>query len=156
MAAVPGLIVPTEVATLIVPSATVAEIIPNPPNVMPLPAVEPWVCGYFRWRNYPVTLVSFERLAGDREIPRFQRVCVLYPLPGRAPHDYFAVGMTGDPRGLEIPDSAGAASVPARMSPGLAAGAIEVGGRTLVIPDFDALNAAFYPNRPDGGAQHSR
>lgn len=146
MAAVHSLIVPTEVATLVVPSATVAEIIPHPPDLKPLPAVEPWVRGYFRWRNRPVTLVSFERLAADREPSGFQRVCVFYPLPGRAPYDYFALGMTGDPRGMEITDSAAVGSLPPQISQTLAAGVLDVDGRILVIPDFIALREAFYPD----------
>lgn len=147
MAGVQAVIVPTGIAALVVPSATVAEIVSNPPDVKPLPAVEPWVTGYFRWRNYPVTLVSFERLAAGWETVRFHRVCVFYPLPGREPFDYFALGMSGEPRSLEIPDSAGAVSIPAPAASRFAAGAVTLDDRTLVIPDFEAMKAAFYPDR---------
>lgn len=144
---IPAVIVPTGVAALVVPSASVAEVVVVPPDLKPLPAVESWVLGYFRWRNYPVTLVSFERLAANQEVAQYNRVCVFYPLPGREPFDYFAVGMCGEPRSLEIPDSAGAVSVPSGVPNRFVAGAVAVGDRTLVIPDFDALKAAFYPDR---------
>lgn len=147
MATVPGLILPTTVATLVVPAATVAEILLHPPELHPLPGVEPWVLGYFRWRNCPVTLVSFDRLAADREISQFSRVCVLYPLPGRESFDYFALAMKGDPRSVEVPDSAAAESLPADVSPRFAAGAVKINDRILVIPDFDAFETAFYPRR---------
>lgn len=145
MAAVIGLTLPTAAGTLVVPAAAVAEIIMHPPRIEPLPGVEPWVEGYFRWRNCPVTLVSFERLAADRETPDFSRVCVLYPLPGRESFDYFALVMNGEPRSVEIPESVTAASLPAEISR-FAAGAVTINDRTLVIPDFDAFKAAFYPD----------
>jgi chemotaxis signal transduction protein len=147
MAGVQSLMIPTGVATLVVPSATVAEVIAGSPGLKPLPGVEPWVLGYFRWRNYPVTLVSFERLAAGRDISSFYRLCVFFPLPGREAFDYFALGLTGEPRGLEITDSAGPGALPAGLSQRFAAGAITMDDRTLVIPDFDALKAAFYPDR---------
>ena len=147
MAALPGLMIPTDVATLVVPSATVAEIVSGSPPIKPLPAVESWVQGYFRWRNYPVTLVSFEGLATGREKSKFRRLCVFYPLPGRQAHEYFALGTSGEPRTLEIDDSAGPVPLPEGVSPGFAAGAVTVGGRTLVIPDFEAWKAAFYGER---------
>lgn len=146
MASIPGLLVPTEVATLIVPAATVAEVVAKPADLKPLPASEPWVVGYFRWRNYPVTLVSFERIAADREIPNFSRVCVFHPLPGRQSFDYFALTMKGEPRSLEITDSAGPGSLPAHVAEQFVAGTVAADDRSLVIPDFGALKAAFYPD----------
>lgn len=145
MAAVPGLLIPTEAAELIVPAATVAEIILTPPEVKALPASPPWVLGYIRWRNSPVTLISFERLASDRDISGFSRMCVFYPLPGREAHDYFAMVMSGEPRSLEITDAAAAGTLPPQVSRHYAAGAVTMGDRTLVIPDFEALKEAFYP-----------
>lgn len=146
MASISGLMVPTGTATLIVPSVTVAEVLPEPADLKPLPAVQPWVRGYFRWRNRPVTLVSFERLAADREIAGYSRVCVFHPLPGRQAFDYFALSIKGEPRSLEVTDSAGAGSVPAQVSEEFVSGVVTVDDRTLVIPDFDALRAAFYPD----------
>lgn len=145
MAAIPGLIIPTEAAALIVPAATVAEIILNPPEVKALPASPHWVLGYIRWRNYPVTLVSFERLASDRDTSGFSRMCVFYPLPGREAHDYFAMIMSGEPRSLEITDAAAAGTLPPQVSRHYSAGAVTLEDRTLVIPDFAALKTAFYP-----------
>lgn len=140
--------VPTEVATLLVPSVTVAEVVRRPADLKPLPAVEPWVAGYFRWRNYPVTLVSFERIAAGREIPDFSRACVFHPLPGRQPFDYFALTMKGEPRSLEITDSAGAGSLPEHLSEHFVSSTVQVDDRVLVVPDFGALKAAFYPDGP--------
>lgn len=145
MASIPGLIVPTESATLVVPAATVAEVVAKPADLKPLPAAAPWVAGYFRWRNCPVTLVSFDRIAAGRESPDFSRVCVFHPLPGRPSFDYFAIIMKGEPRSVEISDAAGVGSPPAILSERFVSGAVQVDGRTLIIPDFGALKAAFYP-----------
>jgi len=138
--------VPTDIATLIVPAATVAEVVSRPRDLKPLPAVEPWVVGYFHWRNYPVTLVSFERIASDRDVPEYSRVCVFHPLPGRQSFDYFALTMNGEPRSLEITDSADAGAVPAQVAARFVAGTVQHVDRTLVIPDFGALQAVFYPD----------
>jgi chemosensory pili system protein ChpC len=143
MVSVSGLVVPTQVGALVVPTATVAEVVSRP-ALKPLPSTARWVLGYFHWRNYPVTLVSFERLAADRKISEFSRVCVFYPLPGREPFDYFAFAISGEPRSLEISDSSEAGSLPAQVSPQFAAGALRIGDSTYVIPDFDRLKAAFY------------
>lgn len=146
MASVPALAVPTAAATLVVPAATVAEVVARPADLRPLPGAEPWVLGYFRWRNRPVTLVSFDLIAAGRESPGFSRVCVFHPLPGRQPFDYFALTMKGEPRSIEITDSAGAGVPPAHLSGRFVSGAVQVDDRTLVIPDFGALKSAFYPD----------
>lgn len=145
MASIPGLLVPTEVAALVVPAATVAEVVAKPADLKPLPAVQPWVAGYFRWRKCPVTLVSFDHIAAGREIAEYSRVCIFHPLPGRQPFDYFALIMNGEPRSLEITDSAGAGELPPQLSERFVSGTLQVGDRTLVIPDFDALGSVFYP-----------
>jgi chemotaxis signal transduction protein len=142
---------PTGVARLIVPAATVAEVVTRPASLKPLPASEPWVAGYFRWRNNPVTLISFESIAANLGVPGYTRVCVFHPLPGRQPHDYFALIVNAEPRTMEITDSAVAASPPPQLSRRFVAGAVQIDGQTLVIPDFDALKAAFYPGGGQGG-----
>lgn len=142
MAAVQGLTIPTEAATLVVPAAMTAEIIPRPPEVQPLPGAPPWVLGRFSWRNHSVTLISFDRLAADREASEPSRICVFHPLPGRPSTDYFALAMHGDPRSVEITDSAVAGSRPGALSPRFVAGVLSVNERALVIPDFDALHSA--------------
>ena len=146
MAPIPGLRVPTAVATLVVPAVAVAEVVAKPPDLRPLPAVEPWVEGYFRWRNYPVTLVSFDRMAAGWESPDFSRVCIFHPLPGRHAFDYFALIMEGEPRSMEITESAGAGPLPLHLSEQFAAGTLQAVDQTLVIPDFGAMKAAFYPD----------
>jgi len=145
MAAVPGLMIPARACTLLVPAATVAEIISTPPEVRPLPLSPDWVLGYIRWRNYPVTLVSFDAIASDRETAGFSRVTVFYPLPGRETYDYFALAMNGDPRSLEVTDAAAAGPLPPGVSGHYAAGTVSLENQVLVIPDFEALKAAFYP-----------
>lgn len=146
MASIPGLLVPTEVAALVVPAVTVAEVVARPADLKPLPVVQPWVAGYFRWRKCPVTLVSFDRIAAGRESAEYSRVCIFHPLPGRQPFDYFALIMNGEPRSLEITDSAGAGDLPPQLSERFVSGTLQAGDRTLVIPDFDALKSAFYPD----------
>lgn len=138
--------VPTEAATLLVPAATVAEVVSKPRDLRPLPAAEPWVAGYFRWRNRPVPLVSFERIATGREGPQGTRACVFHPLPGRPAFDYFALIVQGEPRSVEITDSADAGPLPENIAERFVSGTVQLDDRTLVIPDFGALKAAFYPH----------
>ena len=53
--------IPTDRLPLLVPSATIAEII-NVGELSPLPLAPPWVLGVTGWRTKAVVVVSFEAL----------------------------------------------------------------------------------------------
>ena len=141
---VPVLLIPTAVGTVVVPSAAVCEVLPEV-KLEPIPAAREWVLGYCIWRNTPVTVISFERLSADdiASIP-IGRIVVMYPLPGRANHEYFAIAASHDPRSGFVESDTTSQPVPAQVGQRYIASATEINGVVGLIPDFEALKAAFY------------
>lgn len=135
-----------EGASLLVPSATVAEVI-NPQYMSPIPFSQPWLKGVIGWRTLAVPVISYEVLLGGMAPtnPTAGKIVILYPLNGRKEWEFFGVLTNMEPRpqsadgsqpiadNSELPDS-----------PYVAAG-IKVDGRVMIVPDLDALHNAFYP-----------
>ena len=133
-------LVPVGELRLLLPNATVAEVItlPTPEQVENAPA---WLLGRVAWRGWQVPLVSFTRLAGvaegDPELS--QRVAVLKALGGRANMPFIAVVTHGFPRlttlnsELIIPTHDGNA-----LPPGVRSHVL-VRDDTAVIPDLEMI-----------------
>lgn len=132
---------------LLVPSATVAEVVTMSPLIR-IPRVPSWVIGVLGWRGRAVSVISFEALlmnTAPEPAPRTKMV-VFYPLPGRSDTEFFAMVSIREPQPRVIvdadeviPNPAGAVESP------YVASTVKLGDSTLLIPDFDALRAAFYP-----------
>ena len=132
---------------LLVPSATIAEVVSMSP-LTTLPCSPAWVLGVLGWRNQAVSVISFEALLAGSSPERGSRdkVVIFYPLPGRSDTDFFGVVSIREPQphliveGNEIVASqAGAVETP------YVGATVKLGTATLLIPDFEALKAAFYP-----------
>ncbi len=71
---------------------------------------------------------------------------VLYPLSGRGSHEYFAIPTSGEPRATNIGvdvKTGPPGPVPRRYISSV----VELPAGTGLIPDFQALKAAFYSDR---------
>jgi chemosensory pili system protein ChpC len=135
-----------EGTSLLVPSATVAEVI-NPQNMAPIPFSQPWLKGVIGWRTLAVPVVSYEVLLGRMAPanPSAGKIVVLYPLNGRKEWEFFGLLTNTEPRpqpadgtqpiadNSELPDSP------------YVAGGIKVDNRVMIVPDLDALHRVFYP-----------
>jgi chemosensory pili system protein ChpC len=139
--------IPTDKLPLLVPSATIAEVI-NVGELSPLPLAQPWALGVTGWRTKVVIVVSFEALlAGTITTPRPRsKIIVFYPLPGANDGDFFGVLSTREPQPHVIdnntdlvPNAAGA------VESDYIAATVKLREKTLLIPDMDALKAMFYP-----------
>ena len=141
-----ALAIPPRVGLLLVPSATIAEVV-NVSALAPVALAPAWVLGVVGWRTLAVPVVSLEALFGKaptRPGPT-SKVVVFYPLAGRAEWEYFAVLSSAEPRPQPVDASAvtlGASELP--PSP-YVAGGLKIGGQPLWIPNFEALKKAFYP-----------
>lgn len=131
---------------LLVPSATIAEVVTMRP-LAPMPCVPPWVVGVLGWRARAVPVISFEvLLMSAAPAPGARaKIVVFYPLAGRSDSEFFAMVSVREPQprvivdaGEIIPSPAGAVESP------YVASTVRLGDSTLLIPDFDALKAAFY------------
>ncbi len=139
--------IPTARLPLLAPSATVAEVV-NFTEIGPLPMSPDWVVGVFGWRTQAVPVVSFEALLAGAQSPPGPRskVIVFYPLPGRPERDFFGILSNKEPLPRVVDEASGLVLNPAGAveSPFVAA-TVKLGEKTLLIPDFEALKAAFYP-----------
>lgn len=135
--------------SLVVPSASVAEIVAIGQPV-PLPYAPDWVIGVVGWRTLGVPVVSFESLVAGKLVPvsatAHSKVVVFYPLPGRSEWEFFGILTTAEPRPRALSPAvvipADVSDLPA--SPHVASG-LKYDNRLLVVPDFKAVQAVFYP-----------
>lgn len=139
--------IPLAGASLLVPSAAVAEVT-NPAELHPVPGAPPWVLGVIGWRSQPVPVISFEALIGQ-PVPALSedsKIVVFYPLAGPRSGEFYAMLSLAEPRPQPITSKSIEPEDPARLpdTPLIAAG-VRIKGRALYIPDFDALRRAFFP-----------
>ncbi|WP_266180994.1 chemotaxis protein CheW [Dyella humicola] len=135
-------LVPVGNLRLLLPNATVAEVI-TLPAAEPVEGAPPWLLGRIAWRGWRVPLLSFTKLAGVSEGDSEQavRVAVLKALGGHADLPFLAVITQGFPRlttlnaELIIPTHDGAP-----LPPGVRAQVL-VRDDVAVIPDLEGIEA---------------
>jgi chemosensory pili system protein ChpC len=140
-----ALALPTRTGTLLVPSATIAEVV-NVPSLSPIPLSPPWVIGLVGWRSLAVPVVSFEALMGSTPAApnAASKAVVFYPLTARSQWEFFAVLSSAEPRPQAVDGSASAlAASDLPQSPYIAAG-LTFNGQPMWIPNLDELKKVFY------------
>jgi chemosensory pili system protein ChpC len=133
--------------SLLLPSATIAEVV-SAPELSHVPLAQPWLVGAIGWRTLAVPVVSFEALLGGTPSPRAvgSKVVILYPFPGRADWEFVGLLTASEPRPRSIDGGEVVAIDAADLpdSPYVASG-LKHRGTVLAIPDLDAMKAVFYP-----------
>lgn len=140
-----ALAIPTRVGLVLVPSATIAEVV-NVSTLAPVPLAPAWLLGVVGWRTLAVSVVSLEALFGKaptRPGPTSKAV-VFYPPAGRAEWEYFAVLASAEPRPQPVDASAVTLAASELPQSPYVAGGLKIGGQALWIPNFEALKKAFY------------
>lgn len=141
-----ALALPTRTGVLLVPSATIAEVV-NIPTLSPLPLSPPWVIGTVGWRSLAVPVVSFEAIMGGTPaLPvATSKAVVFYPLSGRSQWEFFALLSSTEPRPQSV-DGSAIALTPSELpdSPYIAAG-LKFNDQPMWIPSLDELKRTFYP-----------
>lgn len=135
-------LVPVGNLRLLLPNATVAEVI-TLPTPEPVEGSPHWLLGRIAWRGWRVPLLSFSALAGgdDGDSEQAVRVAVLKALSGHADLPFIAVITQGFPRlttlnaELIIPTHDGAP-----LPPGVRAQVL-VRDDVAVIPDLEGIEA---------------
>jgi chemotaxis signal transduction protein len=141
--------IPLRDLALLVPSATIAEIV-TLTRLTPLPFAPPWAIGVVPWRTLAVPVVSFEALLGRAPAApaASSKIVVFYPLTGRREWEFFGVLTVSEPRPRAL-DGAAAGVEPAAASELPAstyvASGIKLNGHAIAIPDLEAMRKAFYP-----------
>ena len=135
-----GVMVPVTDGRVLLPNATVAEVISytRPEEIANAPA---WLLGRLSWRGWRLPLFSFPMLIGrlDDESRRNARVAVLKALGGNSAMPFIALLAQGFPRLTTITqDSLIPTSDEAQRAPGIRAGVLVRDDRAI-IPDLDAI-----------------
>jgi len=136
------ILVPVGNMRLLLPNATVAEVI-TLPEAEPVADAPSWLLGRIAWRGWRVPLVSFTRLcgAGEGDAELSSRVAVLKALNGHAEMPFMALVTQGFPRlttlnaELIIPTHDGT-----ELPPGIRARVL-VRDDVAVIPDMEGIEA---------------
>src|SRR6185436_471228 len=102
-----ALAIPTRIGPLLVPSATIAEVV-NVSEITPIPLGPAWLLGAMIWRTLVVPLVSVEALFGKAPLApgAMSKAIVFYPLNGRSNWEYFAFLSSAEPRPQPVDASA--------------------------------------------------
>lgn len=137
-----GLMIPVANGRLLLPNATVAEVITYSAPERAAAAPD-WLLGLVGWRGWRVPLVSFPRLAGIGREDNFTqtKIAVLKALGGNPKLPFVALLTQGFPRLVTVtPDSL----VPTDESGKRAVGVhseVLVRDDPAIIPDLDAIEA---------------
>jgi chemosensory pili system protein ChpC len=141
-----ALSIPTAVGTLLVPSATIAEVV-NISTITPIPLAPVWSLGVISWRTLGVPVVSFEAMFGQavKSPTVLSKAVVFYPLAGRAQTEFFAILSSAEPRPQTV--DVGVVTLEASELPHspYVAGGLKIGGSPFWIPDLEGLKKTFYP-----------
>ncbi|MDH5648504.1 MAG: chemotaxis protein CheW [Gammaproteobacteria bacterium] len=137
--------IPTTSVQLLVPSASVAEVV-NVRDFTRVPQMPKWCLGVIAWRSRAVPVISFETLLGDAEpwIGPKSKVLIFFPIPGRQAFEFFGVLSTSEPQPHNIAMTSEMAAKSPRDSQYIASG-LNIRGRVVGIPNMEALKQAFYP-----------
>ncbi|NOZ09780.1 MAG: chemotaxis protein CheW [Gammaproteobacteria bacterium] len=102
--AVQSFLLPTAVVTLLLPGATVAEVI----GIQHLTTTHSRsaLVGTATWRGLTIPIVSFEALSGQvAPAPKARtKIVVLYPGANRPKVDFYGILASADPRSLSVSD----------------------------------------------------
>lgn len=94
-----GVLIQIAGARLLLPNATIAEVLAYAPPE-PVDAAPDWLLGKMRWRGWQLPLIAFARLAGlaEEHAGLGSKVVVLKAVSGNAKAPYFAMLTQGFPR----------------------------------------------------------
>jgi chemosensory pili system protein ChpC len=137
-----GVLIQLAGARLLLPNATIAEVLSYAPPE-PVDASPEWLLGKMRWRGWQLPLVAFAELAGFGKEPAGlgSKVVVLKALGGNAKAPYFAILTQGFPRLVTV-SQAGLLSDPESSELPLGVQArVQLNEDTAFVPDLVAVES---------------
>lgn len=137
-----GVLIQTQGARLLLPNATVAEVLSYaaPDAVDGAPD---WLLGRMRWRGWQLPLVSFPRLAGiaDEQGGLGSKVVVLKSLAGDPRNPYFALLTQGFPRLVTVSRDALVAEADQSELPNAVLARVVLKDDGALVPDLTLVEA---------------
>lgn len=138
-----GVLIQVEGAKLLLPNATIAEVL-SFADPAPIDNAPEWLLGNIRWRGWELPLVAFSRLAGiaHEEGSLGNRVIVLKALGGNPRMPFFAVLTQGFPRLVTVAaaalvtESSEASTLPAGVQ-----AEVTLNDDRALLPDLEQLES---------------
>lgn len=134
-----SVMVPLTGMELLIPNATVAEVI-GFTRPEPVTGAPEWLLGTFLWRGWQVPLISFANLTDDgvTESVNGARLCITKTLINNERMPYVAILAQGYPRLTTVTED-NMTEVPSETKPIAAAGRVIVENTEAIVPDLDRL-----------------
>ncbi len=135
-----GVLIQIAGARLLLPNATVAEVMSfAPPETVP--GAPQWLLGLTRWRGWQVPLIGFSQLVGVAEEHGGlnSKVLVLKALGGNPKAPYFAILSQGFPRLVTVSRGALALGDQGGELPPMVLSAIRLNEDEAYVPDLVAV-----------------
>jgi len=134
-----SVMVPVTGGDLLLPNATVAEMI-SFAEPDPIPEAVDWVLGTILWHGWQVPVISFAGLIDEagKEDLRGARICILKTLIDTDRMPYMAIVTQGHPKLVTL-TADNFEEIPTESNPIAVAGRAEVEGRDAIVPDLDRL-----------------
>jgi len=125
---------------LLLPNATVAEVLARVP-VEPIPGAPEWLAGQIDWHGWTVPLVAFARLAGLGEEPaaRNNRVVVLKGMGGDEAVPYLGLQTASFPQLISVPRDSLLADASEEDLPRGVQMRVLLGDQGALLPDLEGV-----------------
>ncbi len=135
-----GVLIQTGQERLLLPNATVAEVLAKVP-VEPVPGAPDWLAGQIAWHGWNVPLVSFARLAdlGVDPPTRNNRVVVLKGLGNDESLPYFALQTSLFPQLVSVPRDGLLADASEDALPRGIQMRVLLGEQSALLPDLERV-----------------
>lgn len=137
-----GVLVQVAEERMLLPNATVAEVLARVP-VDPIPNAPLWLVGAIDWHGWYVPLVSFARLSGlaNEGLAGNSKIVVLKALGGRKDLPYIALLTPSFPRLATVPRDGLLADASEDALPLGVLMRVLVGSEIALLPDLDKVEA---------------
>ncbi len=133
------LLLPMAGCKLLLPSVSVAEVLPYA-SVKPERDAPEWMLGMVEWRFVSLPLISFEVLAGEScpEQGSSYRVAVFHTLSKDGGQDFYGVLMQGIPHIIQVRESE-LTLLQSKSGDEAVLSRVEVQGQLAVIPNLEIM-----------------
>ncbi len=137
-----GLMIPATAVKLLLPNATISEVITFS-NPKPLEDVPEWIYGLIEWRGWNVPLFSFAQLSGRsaKESTDGAKIAIVKALGGHQKMPYVAVLTQGFPRLITLTDENILLAGDQHELPDGASYGVNVNDEEAFVPDMEAIES---------------
>lgn len=138
-----GVLIQAGAEHLLLPNATVAEVLVNEP-IEPMDNMPNWLVGTIAWHGWKVPLLSFAAFTGQGDEPPMakKKLVVLKALGAEPSLPYFALLTASFPHLIAVPrDGLLADASEDALPPGVNARVL-LGEHSAVLPNLEAIEAA--------------